>query len=325
MQALRLTTYEGPQALELCEVPEPSPGPSEVLLEIGAIGINFPDLLITTGTYQHKPEVPFVPGCEVAGKVLSAPDDSGWQVGDRVAAFIWAGSYAERAVVPLNALMRLPEGTDFATGAGMVVNYHTAHFALIRRGHLRPGETVLVLGAAGGIGTAAVQIAKGNGANVIGGVADESQLETAKKAGADHAIVLEHGFATQVRELSGGRGVDIVLDPLGSWLFLEGVRALEPEGRILVVGFAAGEIPEIKVNRLLLRNVAAVGVAWGAFLDVDPTMMATTAVDLASLLARGYVSRDLIARCKFEQIPETLERLSRGEIRGKVVATPPAG
>jgi NADPH2:quinone reductase len=325
MKALQLKAYEGPGALEPTQVPEPTPGPDEVLVQIEAIGINFPDLLITTGTYQHKPDVPFVPGCEVAGEVLSAPEGSGWQAGDRIAAFIWAGSYAERAVVPLNALMRLPEGTEYAVGAGMVVNFHTAHFALVRRGQLKPGETVLVLGAAGGIGSAAVQIAKGRGSTVIGGVADESQLETALQAGADHAIVLNEGFSKQVRELGGGRGVDVVVDPLGSWLFGEALRAIEPEGRILVVGFAAGSIPEIKLNRLLLRNVAAVGVAWGAFLDVDPTMMGETAVDLASLLARGYVSRDLINRCAFEEIPATLERLSRGEIRGKVVATPPGG
>lgn len=319
MRAFQLTSYEGPGALELVEVPEPE-ADGQVLLEVEAIGINFPDLLITKGQYQHRPEPPFVPGCEIAGVVREAPEGSGWRAGDRAAAFVWDGGYAELAVVPLNALMRLPDAADAATGAGMVVNYHTTYFALRRRGRLQEGETVLVLGAAGGIGTAAVQVAKGLGARVVvGGVADERQAETARAAGADEVVVLGEGFSAQVRELVGGRGVDVVLDPLGDWIFDEAIRALAPEGRILVVGFAAGEIPRLRVNRLLLRNVDAVGVAWGAFLDIDRQLMADASRALSELFAAGAVRPQIAARYRFEEIPAALRRLERGEIPGKAV------
>lgn len=324
MRALQLTAYEGPDALRPADVPEPVLSAGEVMVDVRAIGVNFPDLLITTGAYQYKPEVPFVPGCEIAGVVTDAPEGSGWAKGDRIAAFVWHGGYAERAAVPLNALMRLPDGADFATGAGMVVNYHTTHFGLDRRGHLRAGESLLVLGAAGGIGTAAVQVGRGLGARVIGGVADESQLEVALAAGAEDALVLTEGFSKEVRARTDGLGVDVVLDPLGDWLFAEGLRSLAPEGRILVVGFAAGQIPEIKVNRLLLRNAAAVGVAWGAFLDIDPELMAVTARALSEMFSAGFVSPQIASRCAFAELPDALHRLSRGEIRGKLVADPPA-
>jgi NADPH2:quinone reductase len=215
--------------------------------------------------------------------------------------------------------MRLPDGADSATGAGMVVNYHTTHFALSRRGRLKQGEKALILGAAGGIGTAAVQVAKGLGATVIGGVADAGQAETARAAGADEVVVLSEGFSKPVREWAGGRGVDVVLDPLGDWIFGEAIRALAPEGRILVVGFAAGDIPNLKVNRLLLRNIEAVGVAWGAFFDIDPNLMATASSALARMFADGIVSPQIAGRLTFTDIPDALERLSRGEIRGKEV------
>jgi NADPH:quinone reductase len=324
MRALQLTAYKGPDALALADVPEPERGVDEVLVDVRAIGVNFPDLLITTGAYQHKPDLPFVPGCEIAGVVMEAPESSDWQPGERVAAFVWDGAYAERAAVPLNALMRLPEGAGFDAGAGMVVNYHTTHFALARRGQLAAGERLLVLGAAGGIGTAAIQVGKALGATVIGGVADEGQLEVARLAGADDALVLSEGFNQEVRARTGGRGVDVVLDPLGDWLFAEGLRSLAPEGRILVVGFAAGAIPEIKVNRLLLRNATAVGVAWGAFLSIDSELMSSTAASLSDMFAAGFVSPQLASRCAFQDLPDALHRLSRGEIRGKLVADPPA-
>lgn len=323
MKALQLVAYEGPEALRPAVVPEPVAGPGEVLVEVKAIGVNYPDLLITKGAYQHRPNLPFVPGCEIAGTVLAAPPGSGWERGARVAAFVWSGGYAERAVVPFNALMRLPDDADFFTGAGMVVNYHTTYFALHRRGRLVGGERLLVLGAAGGIGTAAVQVGRALGATVIGGVADDAQLVVARSAGADDALVLSREFAKEVRGRTGGLGVDVVLDPLGDWLFSEALYALAPEGRILVVGFAAGGIPELKVNRLLLRNVSAVGVAWGAFLDVDRGLMQDTTNALGAMFAAGFVSPPVEAVCTFADLPKALERLGRGEIRGKAVATAP--
>jgi NADPH2:quinone reductase len=263
--------------------------------------------------------VPFVPGSEIAGVVREAPAGSGWTEGDRVAAFVWAGGYAERVYVPRGAVFPLPDDMDFRTGAATIINYHTVHFALARRGALRTGESLLVLGAAGGIGSAAVQVGKGLGAHVIGGVATEAQVEAAREAGADEVLVLEQGFSAAVREMTGGRGVDVVLDPLGDWLFGEAIRALAPEGRILVVGFAAGAIPELKVNRLLLKNVSAVGVAWGAFLDIDTELMVRASRSIADMYSAGSLRPLIGQQFEFEGIPEALHQLSRGEIRGKAV------
>lgn len=319
MRALQLEAYEGPSALRLTDVPEPEADVDSVLVDVRAIGINYPDLLITTGKYQMKPPLPFVPGSEVAGVLAAAPDGSGWSPGDRVAAFVWSGGYAERVKVPLNAVLRLPEAMTFTDGAATIINYQTTHFALSRRGRLAAGDTLLVLGAAGGIGSAAVQVGKGLGARVFGGVATEGQVDAAREAGADEVLVLTEGFSAAVRELTGGRGVDLVLDPLGDWLFAEALRALAPEGRILVVGFAVGDIPQLGVNRLLLKNVSAVGVAWGAFLDLDRDLMATAGREIAEMHERGVIRPLVSASYDFEHIPEALQALQRGEIRGKAV------
>ena len=319
MRAFQLTAYAGPDGLVLTEVPIPEPGPGEVLLDVRAIGVNFPDLLLTKGRYQHRPDLPVVPGCEVAGVVAQAPDGSGWAAGDRVAAFVWQGGYAERAVLAPSSMVRIPDGVDFVSAAAMVVNYHTAHFGLARRGRVQPGETVLVMGAGGGIGTAAVQVALGLGASVIAGVTNEGQVAVARAAGAREVIVLDAEFSGTVRELTAGRGVDAVLDPLGDWLFDEAIRALAPEGRVLVLGFAAGGIPEVKVNRLLLRNVSVVGVAFGAFLERAPGLMAEQARSLDQMVAAGVVRAQIGARFAFEDLPAALTRLERGLIPGKGV------
>jgi NADPH2:quinone reductase len=319
MRAFQLKDYVGPAGLELVELPTPEPAADEVLIDVRAIGVNFPDLLMTKGQYQYRPDLPTVPGCEVAGQVVRAPQGSEWSAGERVAAFVWHGSFAEQAAIPLNSLVRVPDEVDLAAAAAMVVNYHTVHFALSRRGRVRPGETVLVMGAGGGIGTAAVQVALGLGARVVAGVADEKQVATAQAAGAPEVIVLERGFSARVRELTGGRGVDAVLDPLGDWLFDEALRALAPEGRILVIGFAAGQIPQVKVNWLLLRNVGVIGVAFGAFLELDPGLMGEQARALDRMVADGAVRPQIGARFDFERIPEALAQLERGEIPGKGV------
>ena len=321
MRAFQLTEYVGPGGLEQVELPTPEPGPEEVLVDVRAIGVNFPDLLMTKGQYQYRPELPTVPGCEVAGEVVRAPDGSGWSPGDRVAAFVWQGAFAEQAVLPLSSLVRVPESVDLSFAAAMVVNYHTVHFALARRGRVQPGETVLVMGAGGGIGTAAVQVAQGLGARVIAGVADESQVQTAEAAGAPEVVVLREGFSGRLRELTDGRGVDAVLDPLGDWLFDEALRTLAPEGRILVIGFAAGGIPQVKVNRLLLRNASVVGVAFGAFLELDPELMVEQARSLDRMVSDGVVRPQIGARFGFDQLPDALARLDRGEIPGKGVVT----
>lgn len=324
MRAFTLESYDGPHSLRVAEVPQPVPGDDHVLLEVKAIGINFPDLLMTKGLYQLRPELPVVPGCEVAGIVRSAPYASRWQVGDRAAAFVWHGGFAEYVVVPVETLAPIDDGVDFDTAAAMIVNYHTALFALDYRGRLQSGESVLVMGAAGGIGSAAVQIARGLGARVVAGIADDSQNDTARQAGADDVLVLREGFSEEVKTIVGG-AVDVVVDPLGDWLFGEAVRTLGPQGRILVIGFAAGSIPTLKVNRLLLRNISAVGVAWGAFLDVDPGLVPRQAERLSQLSRDGFTRPLVGSRYSFEELPHGLDELDRGLIDGKGVVTLEAG
>jgi NADPH2:quinone reductase len=309
----------------LDEVPDLPRAGDAAIVEVKAIGINFPDLLLTKGQYQRKPQTPFTPGCEVAGVISWAPTDSGWVVGARVMAFVWDGSYAESVSVPLHSLVAIPDDMGFDVAAGLVVNHHTVHFALARRGRLEPGESVLVMGAAGGIGSAAVQVAKGLKARVIAGVAGEHEIGVATDAGADEVIILEKGFSTTVRELTGGNGVDVIVDPLGDWLFDEGVRALASEGRILVIGFAAGDIPSLRTNRLLLRNVSAVGVAWGATLDKDPSLLSWGAEALHRMHSEGSVHPQIGHRFAFDEIPSALAHLDAHQIRGKAVVemTPP--
>lgn len=323
MRAYELVEYSGPTALELTDTAEPVADDSSAVIEVKAIGVNFPDLLITQGLYQLKPELPFTPGCEIAGVIRSAPEGSGWNPGDRVAAFVWQGGFAELAAAPLAHLIRLPDAMDFRAAASLLVNHQTVYFGLSRRGSLRAGESALILGAGGGIGSAAVQVAKGLGARVIAGVANEGQIDTARQAGADDVIVLREGFAKEVLALTDGKGVNLALDPLGDWLFTEATRALASEGRILVIGFAAGEIPTIKANRLLLKNISAVGVAWGASLPSDPSVLTDGAEALHRMYAEGSV-RPLIGReFTFEQLPEALVQLSKSEIPGKGVVLMP--
>lgn len=319
MQAFQLTDYIGPDGLAPVDIEAPRSTPGEVILQVRAVGINYPDLLMTKGLYQHKPELPVVPGCEVAGTVVSAPSGSGWKRGDRAAAFVWQGGFAQQVAVSVNSIVRVPDSISFETAAAMVVNYHTVHFALSRRGVVKPGETVLVMGAAGGIGTAAIQVARGLGARVIAGVADVGQAKTAEAAGAQEVLVLQPGFAQSLREMTHGRGVDVVLDPLGDWLFDEAIRGLAPEGRLLVIGFAAGGIPEVKVNRLLLRNVSVAGVAFGAFLEMDDKLMRQQAKSLDRMVGDGVVNPHIGARFGFDELPTALACLNRGEIKGKAV------
>lgn len=319
MRAYLLSDYAGPAGLKLSEVESPKTGTDELLVDVKAIGINFPDLLFSRGQYQYRPELPVVPGCEVAGVVVAAPETSGWAAGDRIAGFVWQGGFAEQVAVPIGHAVRVPDSVSLEAAAAGLVNNHTAHFALVRRARTRPDETVLVLGAAGGVGTAAVQVARGLGARVIAGVSGPARKSVAQKVGAEDVVVLTAGFSAEVRGLTGGRGVDVVVDPVGDWLTKEALRALAPEGRLLVVGFAAGGVPEVRLNRLLLRNIGLLGVAFGAFLDVDEQVMSKQAVDLDDMTARGFVDPPIGARRAFEDLPEALAMLGRGGVGGKVV------
>jgi NADPH2:quinone reductase len=257
MRAIQVTTLDGPKAVQLVDIPEPDPG-SGVLVDVHVAGVNFPDVLMSRGEYQMKPELPFVPGSEVAGTRVDT--------GQRVAGFSVLGGYAERAVCDPATLFALPDNVSFEAGAALLMNYLTVDFALVRRADLQPGQTVLVHGAAGGIGVATIQLAKVLGARVIACVSTAEKGELAKRAGADE-VVLVDGFLAAVKALGGA---DVVMDPVGGDRFTDSLRSLKPEGKLLVVGFTGGSIPEVKVNRLLLNNISVVGVGWGAWWMTRP-------------------------------------------------------
>src|ERR1700689_4018907 len=259
MRAVQIVEESGPDsALALVELPEPeashmlTPGEG-VLVEVHVAGVSFPELLQTRGEYQMKPPLPFVPGSEVGGIVLSAPEGAAVAAGDRVAAFCALGGWAQTAVAPEYFTFTLADDLDFAQGAGLVLNYHTAYFSLAMRGRLKADESVLVHGAAGGVGTASLQVAKAIGARTIALVSSEAKGKVAAAGGAYDVVLLSEEWKDEVKQLSGG-GVDVVLDPVGGDRFTDSLRSLREDGRMVVVGFTGGSIPEVKVNRRLLRN-----------------------------------------------------------------------
>lgn len=254
MKAIQVTALSGPSDVILADVPEPT-GP--VLIDVEYAGVTFPDVLLTRGLYQIRPDLPFIPGSEVAGTVRS--DGHGFTAGQRVAAFPGLGGFAETVATDPRLVFTLPDTVDLTTAAALPMNYLTMHFALRRRAGLHAGETVLVQGAAGGIGTAAIHLAKAYGAYVIAVVSTPEKVATAEAAGADE-VILADGFRETV-----GQRADVVVDPVGGDRFTDSLRCLRPEGRLLVIGFTAGDIPTVKVNRLLLNNISVVGVGWGAF------------------------------------------------------------
>jgi NADPH2:quinone reductase len=317
MRAVRVTELTGPDGVAVVDIPEPAAG-TGVLIEIRAAGISFPDLLLSHGLYQMKPDVPFTLGIEGAGVVREAPADSGFRAGDEVVAF-GAGAAAELMSAPVASTFRLPAGLGFEGGAALVLNYHTAYFALVRRAGVISGDTVLVHGAAGGVGTAAIQVARALGARVIAVVSSEEKEAVARSAGAEHVVRSDGKWRDAVRELTGGHGVDVVVDPVGGDRLTDSLRSLAPEGRLLVIGFTAGEIPTVKVNRLLFRNVSVVGAAWGEFIARRPGYLGEVAADLERMVAAGQV-RPIIGRTYgFDQVPDALRDLEQRRAVGKLV------
>lgn len=316
MRAIQITTLDGPGAIELNDIPDPDAADA-VVIDVQAAGVAFPELLQTRGLYQMKPELPFVPGAEVAGTVVSAPDGSGLEPGDRVASLCLLGGFAERVAANPDLTFKLPDNVSFGEGAAFLFNYATVYFALVERGHLASGETVLVHGAAGGIGTAAIQMAKAFGAGkVIGVVSTAEKGDIAVAAGADE-YVLADGFLDTL-----GRGsVDIVVDPVGGDRFTDSVRSLREHGRLLVIGFTAGSIPEVKVNRLLLNNVSVVGVGWGAYALGKPGHVATEWEAMRPHLASGALKPVLGPSFPLEKAADALVCLEQRSATGKVLLT----
>ncbi|MCD4532975.1 NADPH:quinone oxidoreductase family protein [Nocardioides sp. cx-169] len=316
MRAAQVVTTTGPSDIQIREVPEPTPGPDDVLIEVHRVGTSFPDLLLSRGEYQLKPEVPFTLGVDVAGTVVSGP---GFEAGQRVAAVGPYGGAGERAVVPAMFAFALPDSISFDEGAALPMNYLTAQFALAERGGLKAGETVLVHGAAGGVGTATIQVAKGHGARTIAVVSTQEKAEVARAAGADEAVLVD-GFKDAVMGLTDGRGVDVVLDVVGGDAFTDSLRVLAPLGRLLVVGFASGQgIPQVKVNRLLLNNVDVRGVGWGAYAMARPGFMQDQWAALLPMMESGVVKPPVGKVYDFEDFGQALVDMDERRTLGKGV------
>jgi NADPH:quinone reductase len=326
VRAVQIVDLSGPDsALALVEVPEPGSPPehpltpgSGVLIEVHVAGVAFPEVLQTRGRYQLKPPLPFVPGSEIAGVVREAPAGAAVKPGDRVAAFCGLGGFAELAVAPEFLTYPLAPQLDYAQGAGLILNYHTAYFALVLRGRLTEGETVLVHGAAGGVGTAALQLARGLGARTIAVVSGEDKQRIAEQAGAETVLRSDGPWKDEAREISGG-GVQIVFDPVGGDRFTDSLRSLREDGRVVVVGFAGGSIPEVRVNRLLLSNTEVIGAGWGAYAMARPELCRDIDRALGPLIEAGFVAPIVGASFPLDRAADALREIDTRRATGKVV------
>jgi NADPH:quinone reductase len=324
MRAVRCRKLDGPKSLHVDDIAEPTPGPGEVLVEVKAAGVNFPDVLLSYGKYQFKPEPPFIPGGEAAGIVTAVGEGvQSTFIGDRVALWLIHGAFAERVVVPEAATVKIPNGIEDAIAAAAVVTYATSYHALVDRAALRPSETLLVLGAAGGVGTAAVEIGKKLGARVIAAASTDDKVAFAKRRGADAGIVYSReDVKDRTKALTEGRGADVVYDPVGSAFSEQALRAIAWEGRHLVVGFAAGDIPKIPLNLTLLKGCQIVGVFWGSFAMRSPEKNRANAEQIFEWIKAGDLHPHVDDVLPFDRAGEALERMERRAVRGKLVLVP---
>ncbi len=321
MRAFVLTSLDGPAALRSDDVDEPSG--DGVVVQVAAVGVNFPDLLAMRGAYQNVTPPPFVPGSEVSGLVVSAPHGSRFATGDRVMAAVSHGGLAERVVVPERLLRHVPSELDLAQAVSLVVNAQSAVFAMRWRGAVEAGQTVVVLGAAGGIGTACLQVGRASGARTIAVVRRAGTEDFLTTAGADHVVPLADGWRERIAEITDGRGADVVIDPIGGPAFDDAVRCLAPGGRLVVVGFAAGAgIPSVEVDRLLLRNVSVVGSGWGERVRSDPLALHAIG-DEVDALVRAGMRPPVTARYEFAEAAAAYVDLAEGRVVGKAVIDGP--
>lgn len=320
MKAVELTELTGPQALRVIDAETPTPGKGWVCVKVHAAGVTFPDLLQTRGLYQTRHEVPYVIGSEGAGVVEAVGPGAPFEVGDRVAFIADKGAWAQYALAPYTHTVKLPDSLSFESAAGMPMNVLTADFALRHRGRLQAGQTVLIHGAAGGLGTALVQVALAMGATVIGVVSTEEKAQLVRELGAHH-VVMADGFKDQVKEVAP-TGVDVVADPVGGDRFTDSLRCLTPGGTLLVLGFTAGEIPEVKVNRLLLNNISVAGVAWGAATIANPGLIAEQWATLLPHVEAGKLNPHIFATYPLDDAAKALMQLAGRSVLGKIVLTP---
>jgi NADPH2:quinone reductase len=321
MQAWRVHDY-GPfrDVLKQETIDPPEVSDDTAIMEVHAAGVMFADLLSIAGQYQVKMPTPFVPGSEAAGVIVEAGKDSRFAVGDRVMAMQLAGAFGERMIVLNSMSFPIPEDMSYAHAAALTVNYQTAYFALKLRARLQPGETLLVHGGAGGVGTAAIQIGKALGANVIATGSTKTKLDICSQCGADHLInYKDEGFIKPVKALTDGRGADVIFDPVGGSVFNDSTRCIAFGGRLVVIGFASGTIPELAVNRLLVKNFDAIGLYWGNYQFQQPQLILDAQEELYKMYAAGSIKPIIYEEYDFDRLPDALDALHQRQSHGKVI------
>ncbi len=324
MKAIVCKEWGLPDSLLLEEVPDPQPGPGQVVLQVKAAAVNFPDVLIIQGKYQYKPALPFTPGNEVSGVVLSVGEGvQGYKPGDKVIAFSAHGGFAEQLLAPAAALMPMPPGMDFDTAAAITLTYGTSHHAVADRAQLKAGETMLVLGAAGGVGLAAIEVGKALGARVIAAASSEEKLAVCKEHGADVLINYSSGDLREaIKAATDGKGPDVIYDPVGGEYAEPAFRSIGWRGRYLVVGFANGEIPKLPLNLTLLKGASLVGVFWGEFVKREPKANLAGMMQLLGWLGEGKIRPHISARYALADTPQALKAMAARMVTGKVIIKP---
>ncbi len=324
MRAIMCREHGDLSVLKLEEVPDPVPGPGQALVRIRACGINFADSIMAAGKYQNQPELPFTPGSEIAGDIVALGEGAdGFSIGDRVMGLPGRGGYAELVAVDTARLSPLPETLSYEQAASFAVTYGTSHVSLGHRARLKPGETLLVHGAAGGVGLTAVELGKIMGARVIATAGGPDKLEIARAAGADETIdYLAEDIRERVKALSGGRGADVIYDPVGGDVFDASLRCVAFEGRILVIGFAGGRVPQIPANHVLVKNVDIIGVNRPAYDTLAPEVSRRSQEELMAWLAEGRLKPLVSKTFPLERAVEGLESVVTRKSTGKVVITP---
>lgn len=324
MKAILCKSWGLPETLVVEELPDVAPGPGQVAIDVHAAGVNFPDVLIIQNKYQFKPELPFTPGSELAGVVRTVGEGvTQFKVGDKVLAFVSQGAFAQQIAVPVQMLMPMPPGLDFDTAAAVTLTYGTSHHAVVDRAQLKAGETMLVLGAAGGVGLAAIEIGKALGARVIAAASSDEKLAVCKEHGADATI----NYSTQdlreaIKAATDGKGPDVIYDPVGGIYAEPAFRSIAWRGRYLVIGFANGEIPKLPLNLPLLKGASLVGVFWGEFAKREPKANLAAMRELMTWMAEGKIKPHISGRYALAETPHALNDMAARKVTGKVVIQP---
>ena len=331
MKAVLCKEFGPPEMLVVEDIASPEPGPGEVVLEVHAAAVNFPDTLIIENKYQFKPPLPFAPGGEVAGVVAKLGDGvKNLKIGDRVIGSCGHGGYVEELAIAEAACIPIPDEMDLQTASALVLTYGTSHYGLKNRANIQPGETLLVMGAAGGVGLAAVELGKAMGAKVIAAASSQDKLDVCVERGADETILYPSGeltreeqkaFSDEIKAKTGGQGADVVYDPVGGAYAEPALRATNWEGRYLVIGFAAGPIPQIPLNLALLKSCQIVGVFWGAFTMRDPAGNQANLAELMQMYKDGKISPYISSRYPLEQAADALNEMASRKVKGKVILT----